>query len=285
MLPAAPIPTLRSAEGPWSAHAAQWHLVGAPLRPSVEDVAIVAEHAAHLARARDDRAIRALILGVTPELATLPWPAETSLVGVDRSAAMIEAVWPRAGLPRSASVVRADWRELPLDAASCDIVVGDGVFAMLAHPDGGRVLAAQVHRVLAPGGRFVTRAFVAPERAESVEAVAADLRAGRIGSFHALKWRLAMALQPSPERGVRVADVWTAWREICPNGEALADDLGWDRAVVATIDAYRDGDGVYAFPTLAELRRILAERFVELECRVPRYELGARCPTLVLTAR
>ena len=52
------------------------------------------------------------------------------------------------------------------------------------------------------------RCFVLPEDREDVETVLADLAVGRTGGFHAFKWRLAMALQPDPQRGVVLADVW-----------------------------------------------------------------------------
>ncbi len=94
-----------------------------------------------------------------------------------------------------------------------------------------------------------------------------------------------MSLQPSGEDGARLGDIWNAWQAMCPDPAALSARLGWDADVVATIAAYRDSDVTYSFPTLRDLRRVLAEDFVELACHTPSYELGERCPTLVLCAK
>jgi hypothetical protein len=91
-----------------------------------------------------------------------------------------------------------------------------------------------------------------------------------------------MALQRSVEEGVQLAGVWEAWRAICADPRALAAKLGWDLAAIETIDAYREAAHAYTFPTLAELRGALAPRFEERGVEVPAYELGERCPTVVL---
>ena len=44
-------------------------------------------------------------------------------------------------------------------------------------------------------------------------------------------------------------------------------------------------DGRLWFPTLSQARALLAEEFVELDCHVPGYELGACFPTLRLAPR
>jgi len=188
-------------------------------------------------------------------------------------------------LPTGARSVCADWRTMPVDDASIDLVAGDGCYSTLPFPSEYRALDAELRRVLRPNGRIVMRVFASPSMRESVDAVAADLWARRIESFHVFKWRLAMALQPSAEAGVRLGDIWTAWRSMCPEPATLTEKLGWPTEIVATIDAYRGADATYTFPTLAELRAVLAESFVELACVTPAYQLGARCPTLVLTAR
>ena len=59
--------------------ARHWNLLGPPLRPSRDDVAILEGVVQSL-----HTAPRVLLLGVTPELATLAWPAGTELVAVDR---------------------------------------------------------------------------------------------------------------------------------------------------------------------------------------------------------
>jgi SAM-dependent methyltransferase len=265
--------------GHWPLHARQWARVGPPLRPCPDDVAIAEAEAAAWARARG-RAPRALVLGVTPELVQMAWPAGTSLLAVDREPAMIDALFAVAPGRRAAV---GDWLALPARPGGLDLVVGDGSLSNLAFPDDYRRLAAELARVLAPGGRVVLRLFAAPEAAEPVAEAADALRAGAFGSFHALKWRVAMAIQPG-HRNVRVDDIWRAFAELVPDRAALATRTGWPREVIDTIDAYRGSDVAYSFPTLAEVRAALAPALDEVTCHAPGYELGDRCPTLVAAA-
>lgn len=259
----------------WPRHARQWALVGPPLRPGAADVQLMEAEAAACAAATAGRPLAALILGVTPELVTMRWPADTQVVAVERSADVIGAIFPATA---GAEAVVADWRALPRPDRSLDLVIGDGSLSNLAFPGDYRVLAAELARVLAPGGRVALRLFAAPDQREPLAAVAADLAAGRVGSMHALKWRIAMAIQPD-DRNLAVADIGRAFDAMVPDRAVLA----WDPAVIATIDVYRDSTLVYSFPTLAEVRAALVP-LAAVACHTPTYELGDRCPTLVLTA-
>ncbi len=245
----------------WARITRHWALLGPPLRPSPEDIAI----AAHEARG----ARRMLVLGATPELAALSVPER---IAIDRARAMIDVI-----LPRGVPALLGDWRALPLAAGSIDLVCGDGALACLPFPDGTRALAAELARVLAPGGRAVLRLFASPPARESLDDVRTAI--GSIEGFHAFKWRLAMAIA-SADREARVADVWRAFEAIAPDRAALP----WPRAVVDTIDAYRDSPISLWFPTVDETRAALAP-LVEVACHTPSYELGDRCPTLVLRVR
>jgi SAM-dependent methyltransferase len=270
---------------PWLRNAGQWRRIGPPLRPVAEDLRVVEDTAAAWRAAHPGSRLRVLILGVTPELCTLAWPAGTALLAVDRSPDMIRHVWPEVGLPPQASVLVADWRDLPLPDGAFDLVAGDGCSTLLPFPHAHRVFGAEIRRVLAPGGRLIMRAFVQPAEREAPASVGAALWSGRIGSFHAFKWRLAMSLQPSTERGIRLSEIWDAWRAICPDPAALAERLGWPLETITTIDAYRGAPAVYDFPTLEELRAVAGETLVEVACHTPTYELGERCPTLVWERR
>lgn len=272
-------------EDHWPIHARQWNHIGGPLRPSPEDLAVVRGVVATWEAEHQGAHPSVLVLGVTPELAKLPWPSGARVLAVDRSEAMIAAVWSGAGTVASASAVCGDWRALPCAAGSLDLVVGDGCFSVLAYPTDYRAVSAELRRVLSAGGRFVMRFFVPPPAREDVVTIAGDLRAGRIGTFHAFKWRLAMATQQTPEQGASLERIWSAWRAMCPDPARLAAELGWSDEAVATMDAYRDARTTYSFPTLAEIRAVLGADLEELSCHLPRYELGDRCPTLVWRAR
>ena len=274
-----------SAESPWERHARQWSLVGPPLRPEAQDVtfARAAVDAWRRDTGRDDPTL--LLMGVTPELCALPTGERSRVIAADRSLDMIRAVWPGRLRPRD-RVLCGDWRSLPLGAASIDIVLADGCLTNVPFPDGYRGVCDEIRRVMRAHGRWIARVFVQAERRETVAAVLADTDDGRAGGFHAWKWRLAMALQPDAETGVRVAEVWDALHRTHGDIEELARTCRWPVDVVRTIDAYRGVETRYSFPTLAALSDLfLDEGFSVRDVSTPSYELGDRCPTLHLSLR
>ncbi len=265
----------------WNRHARQWNRVGSPLRPCDEDIRLARELIG--AGEKDAGSPRhAVLLGVTPELASMDWPRGTRLTAVDRCMEMIRGVFPRDNLSVPARAVRGDWLGLPLPDESADWVVGDGCYTLLDGPESYRALGQEVRRVLRPGGRYLVRLFLRPDSPEPVSAVFDDLEAGRIGNFHVFKWRLAMALHDGAGRGVRVDAIWERWRQAGIKPRELARDTGWPEAEIRTIEAYRGSKARYTYPTLNEARAALSVQFRELACRFPGYELGERCPTLLL---
>jgi hypothetical protein len=257
----------------WSLNAQRWALLGPPLRPSPEDTAFAVKALARWGNAP----ARAMVLGVTPELVTLPWPARSNVYAIDRVRPMIDVVFP-AGPGRQAIV--ADWCGLPLAARAIDVAVGDGCLTTFAFPSGYRRLAAELARVV--DAFIVLRVFVAPDRRETIEAIVADLE--RIATFDALKWRIAATLN-SKGRNVRLVDIRAAFDATFPDRDALAARTGWPRAVIDHIDVYRDSPATYSFPTLTELRDAVSDHLLELACDWPAYALGDRFPTLVFRVR
>jgi SAM-dependent methyltransferase len=268
----------------WARHAEQWAHVGQPLRPGAEDIdvfaSLIAQSASELALA----APRALVLGVTPELVGMDWPDPSRLIAIDRCPGMIGALLPPSGAGPVAGVC-GNWMRLPFADNSLDLIVGDGCLTVLESAADHRRLGIELARILKPGGRLALRLFVRPDTAESPEQVLTDLGAGRIGNFHVFKWRLAMALVDPESGAVPVADIWQAWHDSGIAPAELATERGWSQAEIATIEAYRGASARYTFPRLDEVRAALAAGFEELACRISHYELGERCPTLLLAAR
>jgi len=262
----------------WNKHARQWQHVKAPLRPCAEDLALIVEA---LARHFPDRAtLNGLLLGVTPELAENRWAHVLRLVAVDNTLAMIQGVWPKDDEHRHA--ICGDWLQLPLNDASMDVALIDGGLPAMSFPDAYRQLATQLHRVLKPGGLFVTRIFARPENAETVGNVLAALQSRQIGNFHILKWRLAMALQgDDASTGVRLDDIWRYIDKHCGQHAGLAQMTGWPIEEIGTIDAYRGSSAIYQFPSVGELVGAFGAKLDCVEEKRCTYELAERFPTLV----
>ncbi|MGH7489027.1 MAG: class I SAM-dependent methyltransferase, partial [bacterium] len=170
------IQTNTATKGHWPDVARQWKQVGPPLRPSPQDIGFL--HGALNAQGADTQ-LRALILGVTPELYQLLAPVAHDLIAMDHTQAMIECVWPGA----RDSVILSDWRKMPLADASQDVVVCDGGLHLLSFPDGQRELVTALRRVVAQGGLCLLRLFIPPPEHESVESVLQDLLDGTVPSL------------------------------------------------------------------------------------------------------
>jgi SAM-dependent methyltransferase len=222
-----------------------------------------------------------IILGVTPELVHLPWPSHTRLLAFDHSADMIASVW-RPHLTIRSSVLQGSWQNMPLPDKSADLVIGDGCFTVLPSTDACRAVLAESARVLKQTGLLVLRCFIRPEIPESFDDVLDAVHRGMIGSFHALKWRVAMAMTPDKEFTVVVKDIHAVFERLFPDRKQLAESTGWPLAVIDTIDAYKGMDTRYTFPTLSVFRQ-LALSFVDVvEIRYGNYELAERCPIFSL---
>lgn len=260
-----------------------WDRMAPPLRPSPEDIALL-EQMLDDERDKIARPLRALLLGVTPEIASMRWPAGTRVLAVDRSQGMIDHVWPEQAY-EGAEVMRGDWNELPVEAGSYDVIVSDACFSQAGFPVGYEKLARELRRALGPRGIFVMRAFVQPDPPEPLSTLFDDLNAGRIGNFHIFKWRLNMALHENVETGVRLGDIWDTFEARIGRPRLLAEQRGWPLVAVETIDAYRASEARYTYPTLEDLRGVLAPFFQEEACVYLPYELGERCPTLRYRAR
>lgn len=268
----------REGTDPWPENAKHWRHIGPPLRPSAPDIGFYADALLELVGHR--RRPRALLLGVTPEIFRLPWPEGTDFLAVDRTQAMIDAVWPG---PKKL-VQCADWLSMSLPDGSRDIVLCDGGLSMLSLREQRR-LVRMLYSVLSDRGLCIFRLFVPPLRREHPDAVLHDLLAGRISNLNILKLRLGMSVSESSETGVELRKVWSIFDRAVPDPMGLAGKLGWPVEHMLAIDAYRDSPTRYYFVTLDEVCAIFSGNpggFQVQSVRVPPYEFGAQCPTIVM---
>jgi hypothetical protein len=276
---------VRTLEQPhWAEVAHHWRHYGSPLRPCAADVRVMEESVRRWCPDHRTRPLKVLLWGVTPEIATMAWPDGTELLAVDKSRAMIQHVWP-GDIAGRRKAVCADWFEFACGADRYDVVIGDGNFAILDFPGQYRTLAAMARDSLAGDGVLITRFFVQPAANETPEAVFEDLLANRIRSFHSFKFRLAMALQESARSGVRMGDVFSAWKSAHIDIEALMATTGWPREGIETIRLYDGKDSRLSFPSAVQIEALMSEHFDKLDERYLPYELGERCPILSFRPR
>ena len=188
-----------------------WKWLGPPLRPADEDIAFYT--AAISQWVGSNGPPRVLLLGLTPELYSLPWPMGTDFLAVDRARPMIDTVWPG---PKDA-VLCADWTTMALPDGSRDIVLCDGGMEQLQFPQKHQRLVRILRRVVPPDGLVILRLYVLPSKAESPELVLKDLVQGRISNMNILKLRLGMALQDASSEGVPRNIIWDAFHTAAPD--------------------------------------------------------------------
>lgn len=264
--------------GQWPGVARVWPLLGPPLRPSGEDVALLR---AALARYGPGKhALRVLILGVTPEFADLPWPAGSRVEALDKTPEMIRYVWPGD----SALAHLGDWLRMPWDSPTFDVVLCDGGLQLLPYPQGLQTLAQELRRVLKPGGLCLFRLFAPAAVTRSPADVVRALLDGKIADLNELKLQILLAMQPEPSRGVMLDAVWQYLHQHLGDWETLALRLGWDLPHLRAIDAYRGSSAVYHFFPVEQLREFFspAKGFEFLEVATGSYPMALHCPVLTL---
>jgi SAM-dependent methyltransferase len=221
---------------------------------------------------------KVLLLGVTPELADLG----TDLTAVDRNDSMVKHIWPGDHGTRRAQI--GDWQNLQLGSSKFSSCIGDGSLNAVTFPEDVTRIFRGVADALQPGGRFVCRLYATPDRCEGLDDVHAAAMNGGIRSFHALKWRVAMATaaaQGNPN--IPVTAILDSFERLVPDRDRLTQRCGWLREIIDTIDVYRNATDIYCFPTAAQFLSLVPPPFAN-----PRlvnsgtYELAERCPLLVM---
>jgi hypothetical protein len=272
------LPSGETRRSHWIEHAATWDHFGPPLRPHPLDM----DRVQAVCAARCGDAPRALLLGVTPEYALLPWPAATSFTAVDKCADMINKVWPANRLPASFRALEGQWTDLPLPDQSVDLAMGDGISTVLPHWSLMDRILGELRRVCAPGSTVILRLFVKPDAPDSLEQLMEDLEVGRIQGFHAFKLRLLMLLQRDLGQGVQPRQAWETWHSLRRQHGACIEARRWPAQVMNTIEAYAGSTDTYWFPKVGEALQAFERHFTPREIHYSEVELGNRCPLFVL---
>ena len=259
-----------------------WANIGRPLRPGAEDIRLFRTALEGWPDTTAASAVRAIILGVTPELHDLAQDLGVQVLAVDQNPDMIRAIWPG----QDGSAILSDWRDVPLPDASADVVMCDGGLHLLPYPAGQQALIAEIARLVRRGGRVAFRLFLPAEHGETPDAVLADLDAGSIPNLNCLKLRLGTAMMSSSEEGVCLHDIWSRLRSHYHDAEwpAVAAQLGWTLEHLEVIDSYRASATRYHFVSLEQVLHLFTagdEPCFELAALTrPGSIMGDRCPVV-----
>ena len=266
---------------PWAAHARNWSRLGAPLRPNAEDVKRLHAAWTHSLEPAilSSRKIDVLILGVTPELVSHRWAPKFQLCAVDASEAMIKEVWPGDTDGRKAFC--GSWLNAPFVDNSFDLIVSDCGLTPLAAPGQVAAFGKELRRLIRNEGRIVMRHFAPPAHPIRVEQLVQLAESGALRNFHELKLRFLLALSAT-RPAVHLGDAWERFNRHFPDRGKLAERLDCPLETISTIDAYRNRDTRYAFPTLPELARQFRD-FSLGSGPAATYPLGECCPVISLT--
>ncbi len=255
----------------WNNFHERWAGLKPPLRPhqavteAIEQA--VQAHEAHV-----------LLLGVTPEFAHIG----QQLTALERSPDMINLIWPGNTPERRA--VLGNWLSPDFQGKLFSAVIGDGVLSCIQYPHDYVTLFDQMMSVMQPNSRLVFRLFASPESGETVDEVVDAICNHEIKSFHAFKWRLAMAIVfERQDANIPVRIIHQVFNDKFANRQALSDITGWSLNTIREIDAYQDSHDVFSFPTLMQIQSTIPGAWGRVQiCPVGTYELAERCPLLIV---
>jgi len=272
----------RSAVAYWEARSRDWR-VATPISPLPDDVRFYEANAARFGA--EAAPPRALLLGVTPAIAVMRWPAGTDLVALDWADGMLRNVFPRDHVNAFTLPVRGDWREMPFPEASFDFVLGDGCYSTFATFEGPVQVNREVARVMRPGGLFCVRCHRRSNRVMPVARLFDSLFSGGIRDLDMFRWQLAMSMHGDSPNGICLGDVWQAWNVQVPDPAPLQERFGWTAQALANLQGWRGSKSRYLFPTLAQLEALVNRDFELEDCDIPTYEWGENFPRLTMRRR
>lgn len=260
--------------GHWDKHAKQWDLIGAPLRPSPQDVNTIQSGIL-------DDSKPVLVLGITPEL-TRAFPR---IVAIDKNPAMLNKLWTSD--PEQGTAICEDWLTFSPNGLQFGAVVGDGCFTVLGSGEAAERLIKHLNSILDPGTDLRFRLFVRPESTWSKGELHRLIKAREAPkSFHAFKWMIAMHLASFGKGVVSVRAILQFFNDEWGSRNEVSRATGWSLEAINTIDAYGGSSDIYWFPTINEFMEIMS---CHLESPVlsssTGYELCEQCPVLVAKTR
>lgn len=269
----------------WNSQVELIKAMGSPAKPHASDIACMrAMFQERLTRRPVTGRIKVLVLGVTPDIVKLDWPAGTEVTAVDRSEGMIAAFWA-GDVPGQRRLVRADWLAMPFEPGSFHFVFGDNVFNAMDYPQGYRALADTIGRIVKSEGLFIVRVLCQAKPKEYGPDIVAAYRAGQLTDYHQFRFRMMTASQVSAEEGLYTSkeSIDSTMEEHGVSMQEVYKRTGYQpprpppSLAIVPMSPYK-----VTYPTVAEFRREILHRFVEVGIRHGDHPLAHRTPVFAL---
>jgi hypothetical protein len=172
---------------------------------------------------------------------------------------------------------------MPLESGSAHFILGDGCTTQLANRKAYKVFFKEQRRIIKNDGFLLMRCFLNTQKRESNNQIIKSALQGRIQFFGSLKWRIAMALLSKRHTfSIKVKKIHEAFNSLFPLRIELAKSCHWNIDLINTIDTYKNSDISYTFPSLKELKTLIAPEFEIIKIYYPHYELTERCPIILM---
>ncbi len=222
-----------------------------------------------------------LVLGVTPRLVHMDWPAGTEIVAVDSSPGMIASTFqPHPNLASRA--ICAPWSDIPIDDASMDTIVGDGSLNSLSALADYAGVFGEAARILKATGVLALRCFVRPDDVEAPEDVVTRARDGAFPTTAGFRFRLCLALARD-DGSVELGRLHATFNRLVPDRDALSRITGWPRADIDRVDVDTGSKVRFTFPTQVQFAQLCAPHFHIERMEHGSYTQSEQCPTILFS--
>lgn len=213
----------------WRQMIASIQNMASPMRPEPKEISFIEKKVKNRVSGIDGQLdLKALLLGVTPEIVDMNWPIGMELEAVDRSEAMADAFW-LGDIPGKRKLTKGNWWDFPATASSFHFIFGDGIFNIQSFPGQFETFASRMSGLLHRNGLAFFRVFTRSENPDSPEKVINQLRSGYISSYQEFRLRFTIALQE--DAGIGVASS-------IPNTHQILKDMGVNVEELALLPDY-----------------------------------------------
>ena len=258
--------------------------MGSPMRPEPREISFIEGNVEKwVSDVNGQSNLKALLLGVTPEIVNMNWPIGIELEAVDRSEAMAEAFW-LGDIPGKRKLTQGNWWDFPAAANSFHFIFGDGIFNIQEFPGQFKTFASRMSALLHLDGLAFFRVFTRSENPASPEEVISQLRSGHISSYQDFKLSFTIALQEDASVGYAssIPNVHQALKEMGVSAEELALLRGYSGIAEPMLALSKPQSLQMCFPSQQEFIEAVSPWFHVVEVGYGGHLLAHHCPVFCL---